>query len=197
MGSNIEHYLNAQHCLAIAAGFIAIIAACATLISSANSKAESLSARIRDAMKERREKSQSADRCEQLGTQINLFKDRFKKVQCAQRLLFGTIWIYIFSLVVFIGIGVIIIYKKAPEDQAYDFAGIPMLFIGGLVVIGTIAMLIAIGYQISEVGESLLTLCVETRDCPPPDANEAQIIQEAKVAESAVGKTEFVTASNP
>lgn len=194
MGPNMEHYLSAQHCLAIAAGFIAIIAACATLISSANNKAENLSARIRDAMKERRLRSQNTDRCKQLEAQIHLFNERFKKVQRAQYLLFSTIGIYIISLVGFISMGVMIIFLKAPENQAYNIAGIPLLVIGGLVVIGTAAMLAAIVYQLLEVRKSFLTLCVETRDCPPPDAEEARLIQSAAVAESTVGKVGSVIA---
>src|ERR1044072_886236 len=47
--------MDAQHCLAIAAAFIAIIGACASLISGANSKAESLTNRIHEAAKEFRE----------------------------------------------------------------------------------------------------------------------------------------------
>lgn len=54
MEPNAMPFLNAQHCVTIAAGFIAIIAACATLITSANNKAESLTKHIYDAAEEHR-----------------------------------------------------------------------------------------------------------------------------------------------
>jgi hypothetical protein len=60
-------------CLSIAAAFISVIAACATLITSANQKSTALADRIRDAAKEQRE-NPTPERREQLLEQIELFR---------------------------------------------------------------------------------------------------------------------------
>lgn len=75
--------LNTQHCLTIAAAFIGIIAACATLISSANNKSDGLSNRIREAAREHRDRGDNVARCLQLQRQIDLFKKRFRRVLSA------------------------------------------------------------------------------------------------------------------
>ena len=187
MGSNIEHYLNAQHCLAIAAGFIAIIAACAALIASANNKAEYLSKRICEIMKEHREVGQKSDRCTQIEMQVELFNSRFRGVQQSQRLLFITIGLFILSLMVFIAIGLYIMYEKLPDEQAYVIARSPLLFIAGCVIFGSGAMVAAIVYQFLEIGKSYKSFCIETSDCPPPDRQEAQLIESASMAKGAAG----------
>lgn len=150
--------LETQHCLAIAAAFIAVIAACATLISSANSKAESLSNRIREAAREHRERKDSA-RCAQLQAQIKLFKARFTRVQDAQRLLFFTIGIFITSLTIFIGIALCLVAGGITNVL------VSSIVIGFCVSVGSICMLKAISLQYSEVEASFLTLCIETDDC--------------------------------
>src|SRR4029077_9789174 len=160
--------LTAQHCLTIAAAFIAIIAACATLINSANSKAESLASRIREAAKEHRERKNSS-RCHQLQEQIRLFRERFQRVQQAQRLLFSTIGIFITSLAVFIVLGLYITYSNVPIDRVPVISRLPIFIIGVCVTVGSVLMLAAIYFQLLEIGKSYITLCIETKDCDPND----------------------------
>jgi hypothetical protein len=178
---------NIEHCLTIAAGFIAIIAACAALITGANTKAESLATRIRAAMKEHRERRQDSSRCTQLEDQICLFKDRFVKVQRAQRFLFATIGILIASLAVFIGLGLYIIYENIPQADIGALARGPIRVIAICVALGTVSMLIAIVYQFLEVGYSYTTLCIETRDCPAANPAEVLSRQSPPMAKGAAG----------
>jgi Protein of unknown function (DUF2721) len=165
METNVNHFLNAQHCLTIAAAFIAIIAACATLINSANSKADSLAGRIREATKEFRERSGNRLRCIQLQEQIELFQQRYRSVQKAQRLLFFTIATFIVSLATFIGLGLYIIYFKIADETLHAIARNPVRVIGVFVAAGTVCMLIAIYFQYWELGKSYNTLSIEIRDC--------------------------------
>jgi hypothetical protein len=92
--------------LAIAAAFIAINGACASLIGGANSKAESLTDRIHEAAKEFRENKRAGNvpRYAMIKEQIRYYDERYLKVQRAQRLLFLTIGIFIICLTVFIGL---------------------------------------------------------------------------------------------
>jgi ABC-type sugar transport system permease subunit len=187
MGPNVEHILNAQHCLTIAAGFIAIIGACASLITSANNKAESLSTGIRAATKEHRERSQDSSRCKQLQDQLQLFKKRFVKVQQAQRLLFFTIGIFIASAVIFISLGLYMIYDNAPENPANAIVRSLIFVMWLLVAIGTSTMVKAIYNQFWEVGKSYLTICIETKDCVAPDPSEISSLESAPLARHAAG----------
>ncbi len=184
MDANVEHFLSAQHCLAIAAAFIAIIAACATLITSANNKAESLANRIRETTKEYRANGESA-RCQQLLEQLSLFQRRFRKVQQAQRLLFTTIGTFIFSLFVFIALGLYILYFNVPADAVANLARAPLLVIGLGVSVGTGFMLSAISLQFWEVGKSYATLCIETRDCESSVGSEASASPRSGLAANA------------
>ncbi len=167
--------LEAQHCLSIAAVFIAIIAACATLINSANSKADSLANRMREATREHRERRDSA-RCRQLLLQLQLFKNRYTRVQEAQRLLFFTIGIFITSLTIFIGIGLYLLAGGIADVL------ISSVVIGSCVLVGTACMLKAIYLQYFEVGESFKTLCIETSDCEEQEGTVTQ--QTASVTQS-------------
>lgn len=167
--------LEAQHCLSIAAAFIAIIAACATLINSANSKADSLANRIREATREHRERRDSA-RCRQLLLQLQLFKNRYTRVQEAQRLLFFTIGIFIASLTIFIVIGLYLLAGGTANVL------VSSIVIGSCVLVGTACMLKAIYLQYFEVGESFKTLCIETSDCEEQEG--AVMPQTASVAQS-------------
>jgi Flp pilus assembly protein TadB len=157
--------LTAQHCLAIAATFIAIIAACATLITSTNSKAESLSTRIREAAKEHRERRNNA-RCIQLQEEIILFQERFRRIQRAQRLLFSTIGLFITGLTAFIGLGLYITYFNIIDaSRLHEVSRSPIILVGICVGLGAGLMLAAIYLQFLEIGASYATLCIETSDC--------------------------------
>ena len=171
MGTDL--HLSAQHCLTIAAAFIAIIAACASLISSANSKAESLANRIRGATKEYRKQSGTGERCGQLREEISLFKNRFRRVQIAQRRLFLTIAILIVALTIFLLLGLFIIYFNTPDAEMNDLVRYPIASIWLCVAFSTLCMLSAIYYQYSEVGASFETLCIETRDCERSDDRDS------------------------
>jgi Protein of unknown function (DUF2721) len=188
MGTNVDLFMNAQHCLTIAAAFIAIIAACATLINSANSKAESLASRIREASKEFRERSGNRLRCAQIEEQIALFKERYRKVQRAQRLLFFTIGIFIASVAIFLSLGLYVIYFNIADETVHTIARIPLKAIGGFVAVGTVCMLTAIYFQYWELGKSYKTLSIETRDCHTIDGTDSSTTlnsQSSQVAESA------------
>jgi len=171
----MEHFLNAQHCLTIAAGFIAIIAACATLITSANNKAESLATRIRELTKEHRERRQDRGRCEQLEKQLKRFKNRFIRVQLAQGSLFLTIGIFIASLAIFLSLGLNIVYEHISEDDLYTVAHTPLRSIMVLGRIGIILMGIAIILQLWEVVASYFTLNIESSDCLPEESTQAAV----------------------
>ena len=183
MDTQAMNYMDAQHCLAIAAAFIAIIAACASLISGANSKAESLTNRIHEVAKEFRE-IHAADgglvedvldgvsaRCNQIKEQIVYYNTRFKKVQHAQRLLFLTISIFVTCLAVFIGLGLYISYFHVPDITIHPIAGVLFGGIGLGVLFGTLFMLRAIYLHFSEVWESYQTLRIEMGPCRESDCH--------------------------
>ncbi len=148
-----------QHCVAIAAAFIAAIAACANLITGANNKAESLERRIRDAASEHREPGDET-RCKQIREQITLFKARYQKIQDAQRLLFLAIGIFITALTFFISIGLCLLAGGTTNVPVWS------IVIGLCVLVGSICMLKAISLHSAEVAASYETLRIETRDCP-------------------------------
>ena len=167
----MEHFLNTQHCLTIAAAFIAIVAACASLINSANSKADGLATRYREVTKEFRDKRENLLRCEQLLAQIGLFEKRTKKVLWSQRLLFFTIGIFILSIAVFIGLALYLVF--IPDAKVQAVAYLPLRFIGVCVSIGTLCMFAAISLQFLELGEAAQTFDIETRDCRPSETDDA------------------------
>jgi hypothetical protein len=159
--------LDAQHCLAIAAAFIAIIGACASLIGGANSKAESLTDRIHEAAKEFRENKRAGNvpRYAMIKEQIRYYDERYLKVQRAQRLLFLTIGIFIICLTVFIGLALYGAYSHIPDVTVYPFARYLVAGIGIGVTAGTLTMLQAIRLQFQEVWQSYKTLSIEMSDC--------------------------------
>ena len=163
----MEHFLNAQHCLTIAAAFIAIVAACATLINIANSKADSLATRYREATKEYRDatKSQNSQRATQLQKQIELFVKRTRQVSWAQRHLFFTIGIFIASIAVFIGLALYLVYFNITDETAHVVARVPIIVIGVFVAVGTFCMFVAIILQYLELGDAARTFDIETKDC--------------------------------
>ena len=169
----MEHILNTQHCLTIAAAFIAIIAACASLISSANSRADGLSNRIRKAAKEHRDRGGDSIRCHQLRRQLELFHIRYRRVQHAQRLLYSTIGIFVVSLTCFMCIGLYLIYFNIASEKIGAVAHVSTIMIGASVALGTALMLVAIGLYYSEIGASYETLCIETEDCYAPKGIES------------------------
>jgi hypothetical protein len=159
--------LDAQHCLAIAAAFIAIIAACASLITGANNKAESLTRRIYEVTKELRESKLLGrrERCASLDLQIDYYDGRFRQVQRAQRLMFLTIGIFVVCLTAFILLALYGSYYRIADVTAYAFARYLVAAIGVGVASGTLAMLQAIRLHFREVGQSYETLCIEMSDC--------------------------------
>ncbi|MDT5270537.1 MAG: hypothetical protein QOH49_2723 [Acidobacteriota bacterium] len=159
--------LDASHCLAIAAAFIAIIGACASLIGGSNSKAESLTNRIHEAAKEFRDGAQngSPDRCNKLQTQLHYYDERYQTVQRAQRLLFLTIGIFIVCLTVFIGLALYGSYSHIPDVTVLPFARYLVAGIGVGVTAGTLTMLQAIRLHFREVRQSYKTLHIEMSDC--------------------------------
>jgi hypothetical protein len=177
--------MDTQHCLTIAAGFIAIIAACATLITSANNKAENLTTRIRELMRERRERSQDASRCTQLEKQVCLFRARFFRIQTAQSSLFFTITAFILAFAVFIGFGLYLIYKNVDIKEVVPLAQVLTIIIGIIFIAGTVSMMRAIYYQINEVKESHITIEIETQDCPELDTAEIIAEQSSTIAKAA------------
>ena len=177
--------MNTQHCLTIAAGFIAIIAACATLITSANNKAESLATLIRSLTKEHRERSQDSDRCTQIEKQICLFKDRFVRIQRAQTSLFWTITAFILAFATFIIFGLYLIYKNVDIGQVVTLAKVLIVTIGVIFGCGIVTMMRAIYYQLKDVNESHLTIRIETDDCPDPEEIRAEL--SVPIAKAAAG----------
>jgi Flp pilus assembly protein TadB len=159
--------LDAQHCLAIAAAFIAIIGACASLIGGANSKAESLTSRIHEAAGEYRAGKLlgNSARCAKLKEQIHYYDARYLKVQRAQRLLFLTIGIFIICLTVFIGLALYGVYSHTPDVTVYPIARYLVAGIGVGVTAGTLSMLQAIRFHYQEVWQSYETLNIEMSDC--------------------------------
>jgi hypothetical protein len=183
----MEHFLTAQHCLTIAAAFIAVVAACASLISVANNKADSLAKRYREVTKEYRKRSGNQERCKQLQEQIFLFDKRCRKIRRAQYSLFITIGLFITSLAIFIGLGLYIIYFNIADKAVYIIARFPIQGIGFLVALGTGCMFAAIFFLLSEVWDSSKTLGIEARDCVNLDISDtsmAGVPQSSQVAGS-------------
>jgi hypothetical protein len=177
--------LDSQHCLAIAAAFIAVIGACASLIGGANSKAESLTNRIHEAAKEFRQGKVmgNAARRAKLKEQISYFDERFLKVQRAQRLLFLTIGIFIVCLTVFIGLALYGAYSHTPDVTIYPFARYLVAGIGVGVTAGTLAMLQAIRLHFQEVWQSYMTLSIEMSDCHAGDKSRSPEVQQSESPE--------------
>jgi hypothetical protein len=163
--------MDAQHCLAIAAAFIAIIGACASLIGGANSKAESLTNRIHEAAKEFREAKLLGNhtRRAKLKDQVHYYDERYLKVQRAQRLLFFTIGIFVICLTVFIGLALYGSYhglKDVTQDpRVGGFARGLVAGIGVGVIVGSLIMLQAIRLHFQEVWLSYKALDIEMKDC--------------------------------
>lgn len=165
---------DAQHCLAIAAAFIAIIGACASLIGGANSKADSLTKRIHEAAGEFREGATAgmADRCRKLKEQIDYYDGRYKKVQRAQLLLFVTVGIFVVCLTVFIGLALYASYSGVRNVMVYPLARYLVVGIGVGVAAGALVMLRAIGFHFKEVRDSYESLKIEMSDCKAGDKSE-------------------------
>lgn len=166
----MDHLLTADHCLSIAAAFIAVVAACATLISIANNKADSLAGRYREVTREYREKEhrkQSGDlkRCDQLQEQIRLFVKRFRKLRWTQYLLFSTIGSFIMAIGTFIYLGLRIIYSHIPDKDVPTIAQGPIIMIGSCIAFGALCMFVAIFLLFFELRDSAKTFQIETRDC--------------------------------
>jgi hypothetical protein len=169
-------YLNAQHCLTIAAAFIAIVGACASLISLANGKSDSIANRYRELTKEQRELTVKENRTgyenyrlEQLRRQIDLYKKRVIKVVDAQCILFRTICIFVFSIAIFIALALVIVTLNLPDaQQIYPYAQILLALIAVFVLAGAVYMWRAVIRLLAEVREARETFNIETEDCPPP-----------------------------
>lgn len=161
----MEELLNAQHCLTIVAAFIAIIGACASLISLANSKADGLIKRYRDLTVEHRAEPEGSQRRTDIKEQIKHFDKRTELVSKAQLLLFLTIGLLICSIATIIVIGLFIIYFNITEETKYFFIRLAIIAIGGFVAVGTVFMVLAIIHLHSELEEAKKTFLLETRDC--------------------------------
>lgn len=172
----MEHLLNAQHCLTIAAAFIAIVAACASLISVANGKSDAIANRYRELTKEYRDgaaKEHRArcddDRLDQLREQIGLYKVRVRKVVGAQCLLLRTIGIFVLSITIFLVLALVIVILNLTDAQIYSYAQILLGLIGLCVLVGALFMFMAIIRLYSEVRAASETFDIETRDCLPAE----------------------------
>jgi hypothetical protein len=161
----MEHSLDAQHCLTIAAAFIAIIGACASLISLANNKADGLMKRYRELTREHRAQPEGSQRRTDIQEQIVLFDKRTDMVSRAQRLLFITIGLLIICIAIIIVLGLFIIYLNITEETRYFLIRFAIIAIGSFVGFGTACMLLAIIRLHSELEEAKKTFLVETRDC--------------------------------
>jgi hypothetical protein len=169
----MEH-LNAQHCLTIAAAFIAIVAACASLITVANGKSDSIANRYRELTREYREGATKEGRAgfdntrlDQLQKQIGLYKERVSMVVEAQCLLFRTIGIFVFSIAVFIGLALFIVFNNLTDEQIKYSAQIPLGVIAASVLFGASYMFRAIYRLYLEVRKAAETFDIETSDCLP------------------------------
>lgn len=161
----MEHSLNAEHCLAIAAAFIAIIGACASLIGVANKKSDGLMKRYRELTREHREQPERSPRRTQIEEQIELFKKRTDMVSKAQSQLFLTIGLLILSIAIFIVLGLYIVYFNVKDETMYSLVHAALIAIGGCVAIAAACMFIAIFRLYLELGEARTTFLVEIRDC--------------------------------
>jgi hypothetical protein len=164
--------LNAQHCLTIAAAFIALVTACAGLINVANGKSDSIANRYRELTKEYRDLAASQARTgpddrrlDQLRAQIKLYKKRVRNVVAAQCLLFRTTGILVFSLAIFLVLALLIVLLNLPDKEVSRYAQIPLAIIGLCVLAGASFMFLAIYRLYSEVKEARETFRIETDDC--------------------------------
>lgn len=183
----MEHFLNAQHCLTIAAAFIAIVGACASLISLANGKSDSIANRYRELTKEYRDVAAKEDRTryddrrlDQLQRQIKLYKERVRKVVEAQGILFSTICIFVGSIVIFIVLALLIVILNWSDAEVYRYANVPLGLIGICVLFGAFHMYRAVRRLYSEVKEAKATFDIETEDCLPPTVGS--LLEEVQVA---------------
>jgi len=170
----MEHFLNAQHCLTIAAAFIAIVGACASLISLANGKSDSIATRYRELTREYRDvaakepRSKYDDyRLDQLKRQLKLYKKRVKKVVEAQRILFSTICIFVGSIAIFIVLALLIVILNWSDADVYRYANVPLGIIGLCVLFGAFYMYRATRRLYAEVKQAKETFDIETEDCLP------------------------------
>jgi hypothetical protein len=164
--------LNAQHCLTIAAAFIALVAACASLISVANGKSDTIANRYRELTKEYRYLKATRDRAghddgrlEQLQAQIELYKMRVRNVVAAQCFLFRTTGIFVFSIAVFLVLALLIVILDLPDKDVSRYAQVPLVIIGLCVLAGASFMFLAIYRLYLEVKEASETFRIETDDC--------------------------------
>lgn len=177
----MENFLTADHCLSIAAGFIAIVAACATLLNVSNGKADSLANRYRALTEEFREEiakepwpAPEDSRLTQLHKQIHLFRKRVNNVAWAQSSLFVTIFLFVISIATFIYIAMKIIYLKVPEEMVYQVAQRPMAAIGICVLFGVFTMFAAIVFLFIELVEAVQIFRIEAKDCLESRVGEAR-----------------------
>ncbi|HJQ33186.1 MAG TPA: hypothetical protein VJ866_13450 [Pyrinomonadaceae bacterium] len=177
----MEHYLNAEHCLTIAAAFIAIVGACASLISLANGKSDSIATRYRELTREYRDVAAKEGRTkyedyrlDQLKRQLKLYKKRVKKVVEAQGILFSTICIFVGSLAIFIVLALLIVILNWSDAEVYRYAKIPLGLIGICVLFGAFYMYRAVGRLYAEIKEAKATFDIETEDCLPQKAGSLQ-----------------------
>ncbi|MBV9925610.1 MAG: DUF2721 domain-containing protein [Acidobacteria bacterium] len=163
--------LDAQHCLAIATAFIAIIGACASLIAGANGKAESLTKRIHEAAREFRDEKREGDdaRCRKLKKQIDYYDQRYRMVQRAQRRLLFTTGVFIVCLATFICLALYGSFqgiRDVTKDATFGpFARYLLAGIGFGVAGGSLVMLHAIFLHFREVWLSYGALHIEMSDC--------------------------------
>lgn len=158
-------FINAQHCLAIAGAFIAIVAVCATLVGASNSKSDALVERYRGVTKEFREEPKDSRRKIQLEAQIALFAERVQAIYRSQQCLFWAIICFILSIALFVYIGLHLAYIVKPNATFDSISQKLLLVIGGLVTGGTVLMLIAVRFYFRELKDAKRTFEIETQDC--------------------------------
>jgi len=161
----MKGFLNAEHCLAIAGAFIAIVGVCATLVSAANSKSDALVKRYRDVTKEFRDEPGGTLRKIQLEEQIALFVERVKAIYRAQQFLFWAIGFFTLSIVLFVFIGLYLTYRPNPEEAFYSITEKLLFVIAGSVACGTLLMVATICCYFRELKDAKRTFEIETRDC--------------------------------
>lgn len=182
----MELFQNAQHCLTIAAAFIAIVAACASLISLANDKADSIASRYREVTTEYSELKIKDDRTKyekyrlnQLWDQINLYKDRVPLVVDAQRFLFHTIRVFIGSIAGFIFIALLIVIFNRPDAETNLIIKLLLGVIAILVILGAVFMYFAVRRLLVEIEKAKETFKREIEDCllRPEEEMPAEMFQ--------------------